>query len=103
TSFNQGSFQAMPFPGQSGGLRVVSVPPDPTDSLDGEFAATKLPMFAVDLRQAPAWFKGPHRSRENGCCYPESDPFALLGPVRAAEAFDAMVFIENVTAARKNP
>jgi erythromycin esterase-like protein len=103
TAFNEGSFQAMPMPGQPGGLKNFTVPPALADSLDATFSATKLPLFAIDLREAPAWFKDPHRSREIGCCYPENQPYALLGPIRAANAFDAMVFIEKVTAAHKNP
>jgi len=103
TAFNQGAFQAQPFPGEPGGPRSVTVPSAPADSLDATFAATNFPIFAIDLRHAPTWFRDPHRSREIGCCYPQKDPpDALLGPIRAADAFDAMIFIETVHAARPN-
>jgi erythromycin esterase-like protein len=35
--------------------------------------------------------------------YPEGQPFAFLSPLAAAEAFDALLFVDTTTAARKNP
>jgi erythromycin esterase len=100
-SFNQGSFQAIP---QGGGrLRDFTVPPAPAGSLDATLAAAGRPLFALDLRQAPAWFREPRQSRQIGAVYPDGQPYAFLGNVRAAEAFDALLFVESTTAARRNP
>jgi erythromycin esterase-like protein len=100
-SFNQGSFQAIP---QGGGrLKAFTVPPAPADSLDGMLASAGLPLFALDLRKAPEWFGEPHAARQIGSVYPEGQPFAFLSPLAAAEAFDALLFVDTTTAARKNP
>lgn len=100
TAFGEGGFRAQPMPGQPGAPRAVTVPPAPAVSLDGTLSAAKLPLFAIDLRHAPAWFSEPHAAREIGCCYPDNQPFALMGDVTASKAFDVLVFIDKVTAAR---
>ncbi|MEQ1913381.1 MAG: erythromycin esterase family protein, partial [Vicinamibacterales bacterium] len=56
-AFNQGSFQAIPQGG--GALKNFTVPPAPAGSLDATLAASQIPLFALDLRQAPEWFKEP--------------------------------------------
>ena len=100
-AFNQGSFQAMP---QNGGaLRDFTVPAAPLDSLDATLASAGIPLFALDLRDAPPWFKDPHQSREIGAVYPEGSAYALMADLPAAQAFDVMLFVETTTAARKNP
>jgi erythromycin esterase len=101
SAFNEGAFQAMSMPGLRQ-LRNYSVPPAPEGSLDATFAATHIPVFAIDLRGAPNWFKEPHRSREIGCCYPDNEPYAFLEDIVAADAFDAMLFVEKTNAAHKN-
>jgi erythromycin esterase len=100
-AFNQGSFQAMP---QAGGpLRDFTVPAAPADSLDAMLASVGIPLFALDLRGAPPWFREPHRSREIGAVYPEGAPYALMADLPASQAFDVMLFVETTSAARKNP
>jgi erythromycin esterase-like protein len=100
-SFNQGSFQAIP---QGGGtLRNFTVPAAPPGSLDATLAATGLPLLALDLRAAPDWFRQPRQSRQIGAVYPEGEPYAYLGSIVPAEAYDAMLFVEATTVARKNP
>src|SRR5262249_19790262 len=75
-AFDEGSFQAKP---QSGGaLRDFTVPAAPADSLDATLAQARIPLFALDIRDAPSWFKEPHRSREIGALYPEGSPYALM-------------------------
>jgi erythromycin esterase-like protein len=104
-AFNQGSFQAV----GSGGLKDHTVPPAPEGSLDATLAASGLPLFALDLRQAPKsgpvaeWLKAPHKTRSIGAMYPDGEPFALMPEQVAPENFDAILFVEKTTAARKNP
>ena len=101
SAFNQGSFQAIPQGG--GALKNFTVPPAPPGSLDATLAASKIPLFALDLRQAPEWFKESRGSRQIGAIYPEDAPYAFVANLAAPEAFDAMLFIEQTTAAHKNP
>jgi erythromycin esterase-like protein len=100
-AFNQGSFQAVP---QNGGaLKDFTVSPLAGDSLDATLATASIPVFAIDLRGAPDWFKTPRRSREIGAVYPDGVPEAFAMSVIAPDAFDAMLFVESTTAAKKNP
>ena len=66
-------------------------------------AAANIPLFALDLRQAAPWFQEMHGSRQIGAMYPNGAPYALVASLTATEAFDAMLFVEKTTAARKNP
>ena len=100
-AFNQGSFQAIQQGG--GGLRDFTVPPAEAGTLDATLAESKLPLFALDLRQAPPWFAEPHGSREIGSMYPDGNSFAFVTNLPAQSAFDALLFVERTTAARKNP
>jgi erythromycin esterase-like protein len=100
-SFNQGSFQAIPRGG--GALKNFTVPPAPSGSLDATLAAARLPLFALDFRAAPEWFRQARGSRQIGAIYPEGEPYALIGDIVAPEAYDAVLFVEATTAARKNP
>lgn len=86
-----------------GMLKAFEVPPAPAGTLDATLAASGIPIFATDLRQAPAWFKEPHGSRQIGAIYPDGSPYAFLGNIIAADAFDAILFLERTTAARRNP
>jgi erythromycin esterase len=100
-AFNQGSFQAIP---QRGGtLRNFTVPPAPPGSLDATLAATGLPLLALDLRAAPDWFRESRQSGQIDAVYPEDEPYAYLGSIVPVEAYDAMLFVEATTVARKNP
>jgi erythromycin esterase len=101
-AFNQGSFRAVP---TNGPLKNFTVPPLPPDSLDATLASASIPMFAIDLRQAPAWFQTPRVSREIGSVYPAGGPDANANLMSfiAPAAFDAMLFVEKTTAALKNP
>jgi erythromycin esterase-like protein len=101
-AFGQGSFQAL---AQSGNhpLKVFTVPEAPPGSLDAMLASAGLPLFALDLREAPAWFREARSSREIGSAYPDGDPFAFMMSFVAPAAFDAMLYVDRTTAARKNP
>jgi erythromycin esterase-like protein len=100
-SFNEGSFQAIPQGG--GALKNFTVPPAPAGSLDATLAAARLPLFALDLRAAPAWFRQTHGSRQIGAVYPEGESYALIADIVAPDAYDAVMFVESTTVARKNP
>jgi len=100
-SFNQGSFQAIPQGG--GALKNFTVPPAPSGSLDATLAASRLPLFALDLRTAPEWFHQARGSRQIGAVYPNGEPYAFIGDIVAPEAYDAVLFVETTTVARKNP
>jgi len=106
-SFNQGGFQAI---GRAKPvLHDFSVPPAPAGSLDATLASAGIPLFALNLRQAPTagpvadWLAQPHQTRGIGAIYPEDDPFAYMFPQKSREAFDAILFLDKVTPARKNP
>jgi erythromycin esterase-like protein len=103
-AFHQGSFQAIET-GQ--GLRDFTVPAGPAEGLDATFAAAGFPVFALDLRRIPAgavaqWFRQPRLSRNIGAVYSEEAGQQFFSPVNAPETFDAMLFVEKTTAARKN-
>jgi erythromycin esterase-like protein len=100
-AFNQGAFQAIAQGG--GGLKNMTVPPAKPETLDATLAAAGIPMLALDLRGAPAWFDQPRGSRQIGAVYPEGEPHAFLGNIVPKEAFDALVFVDTTTVARKNP
>ena len=105
-AFNQGSFQAME---QGKGLTNFTVAQAPAGSLDATLAATGVPIFAVDLRSAPArgpvaeWLSQPHASRTIGAVYSETTAANYFMPLRARESFDVLLFVEKTTAARRNP
>jgi erythromycin esterase-like protein len=105
-AFNQGSFQAVEM---GKGLHDFAVPPAPAGSLDATFAATGIPLFALDLRDAPKsgpvanWLSEPHKSRSIGAVYSEDSAAQYLMDLTAPQSFDVMLFVEKTTAARKNP
>jgi len=105
-AFNQGSFQAIEI---GKGLHDFNVPAAPPRSLDATFAAAGIPLFALDLRDAPKtgpvadWLRAPHKSRIIGAVYSESSAAQYLMDLTATQSYDAMLFVEKTTAARKNP
>lgn len=104
-AFNQGAFQAVEM---GKGLHPFAVAPAPAGSLDSALAAVGIPVFAVDLRQLPKedpvaqWFSQPHPSRSIGAAYSDSLAPSLWSFTPAAESFDALLFVEETTAARPN-
>jgi erythromycin esterase len=100
-AFNQGSFQAID---PKKGLHEFTVNPAPPDTLDALLAATKIPLFVIDLRAAKSdpvkkWLKTPQKSREIGATYSEDQELRLLEQA-PAEAFDVLLFVEETTRAR---
>ncbi|HJZ72938.1 MAG TPA: erythromycin esterase family protein, partial [Vicinamibacterales bacterium] len=100
-AFNQGSFQAVARGG--GGLKSFTVPPAKAETLDGTLASAGIPLFALDLRNAPMWFDQPRGSRQIGAVYPEGEPYAFVENIAPKDAFDALLFVDTTTVARKNP
>lgn len=104
-AFNQGSFQAIE---QGKGLHNFTVPPAPPGSLDAIFAAARIPLFALDLRDAPksgpvaTWLSAPHKTRSIGAVYSEAAAAQYLYEMNAPQSFDVMLFVEKTTAARGN-
>lgn len=101
-AFNQGSFRAE---GQrNGGIGTFTVPPAPAGSLDAALAATGIPLFAVDLRQASGpvaeWLLTPHPTRGISALYLENAPFDQMEKVNIRRAFDALLFVEKTTPTR---
>jgi len=105
-AFHQGSFQAV----ESGkGLRDFTAPPAPAGSLDATLAASGIPILALDLRQLPKtgavgqWWNEPRKTHNIGAMYSEASADNYLQAMRAQESYDALLFVEKTTAARKNP
>ena len=103
-AFNQDSFQAI----GDGRLRQFTVPPAPFDTLDSILAAAQLPLIALDLRSAPgsgpvaAWLRSKPKSRSIGATYSGSGAEGYYAEFNPAECFDALLFVESTTSARKN-
>jgi len=106
-AFNRGSFLAVE---QSSKIRrsfAVSAPP--LDSFDAILAATGLPLFALDLRSAPAdsdaelWLRSPHKSRSIGASYAADRDAEFFNWIIPREVFDSILFVETTTAAVPNP
>ena len=114
--FNQGSFQAMdmPFVGTGRGLRAFHLKPMPEESFDATLAAAGHPYAAIDLRELPDegyvadWFARPHKSRSIGAVF-NSDAAAFAASFseieiqQPGELYDAILFVDETTAARPNP
>lgn len=105
-AFDHGSFQAWE-PGKS--LRDFTVPAAPSGSLDATLAATGIPLFALDLRQAPktgpvaTWLHTPHATRSIGAMYSDDTAQQYWANQEPISCFDALLFVNTTTAARKNP
>lgn len=106
-AFNQGSFRAVDM--SKKGLVDFTVPAAPGGSLDATFASSGIPLFALDLRDAPksgpvaAWLSEPHKSRSIGAVFSQDSAAQYLFDLKAPQSFDVMLFVEKTTAARKNP
>jgi erythromycin esterase-like protein len=105
-AFGQGSFQAIEV---GGPLRDFTVPPTAEGSLDAMLSSTKIPLFALDLRTAPKegpaakWLGESHPMRMVGAVYSDKAAAGYINGVVASQAYDALLFVDRTTAARKNP
>jgi len=107
-AFNQGSFRA--YPQTRVGVRGRStflVGPAPSDTWESALTATRLPLFAVDLRSAAngvagEWLQKPHRMRIIGAVYNEFAPNWYLTPV-LRNSFDVIFFVNQTSSSQENP
>ena len=105
-AFGHGSFQAIDrtLDSQSKDkLRTFTVGPPPEGSLDATLAAVKIPLFVLDLRRAQGrvgrWMHSDHPTRNEGAVF--VGPLSMLSPVVPAERYDALVFVNETSAARE--
>jgi erythromycin esterase-like protein len=96
--FNRGSFQAMGARG--GGLQNFTVGPAANGSFDALLAAAGIPLFALDLRQAPQSLRDPRPSRQIGAVFSNETEANYVSRVSVPALFDAIIYVENTTAAR---
>jgi erythromycin esterase len=109
-AFNQGSFQAvnMGTGGGPSGLRPFTVGPNVAGSLDAVLASAGLPMFALDLRSAPAtgpvatWMSQSHPTRWIGAAFSDAGGPQYTANIVPPKTFDAILFVDNTTSARGN-
>jgi erythromycin esterase len=108
-AFNQGGFQAMELPLETGkGLRPFNVGPAPAGSLDATLAAAGLQIAAIDLRSLPKngivakWFAEPKQTRSIGSGYSEQMAANFLAKQVTPQLYDALLFVEKTSAARPN-
>lgn len=103
-AFNEGSFQAVEM---RKSLHDFTVGPAPDGSLDSTLASAGLPIMALDLRtpaKDPAtaeWLRAPHQTRSIGSAFSNDQTANYLLDSSAPEMFDALLFVEKTTAARK--
>lgn len=109
-AFHQGSFQAIEMPFGSGrGLRPFHVKPLAEQSLDATLGATGLPYAAIDLQGLPEagyvaeWFAEPHKTRSFGAGFSPQAASSFSQAQRVPELYDALLFVDETTAARPNP
>jgi erythromycin esterase len=109
-AFHQGSFQAIEMPFGSGrGLRPFHVKPLPEESLDATLGATGLPYAAIDLQRLPAegsvaeWFAKPHQTRSFGAGFSPQAASSFAGAQQVTALYDALLIVDETTAARPNP
>ncbi|QSQ22666.1 erythromycin esterase family protein [Pyxidicoccus parkwayensis] len=109
-AFNQGEFQAVHVPSEPNeerrGLSVHSLPAAEIGTLEGALALAQVPTFALDLRGLPRgggvseFFMHPRYTRNYGAVFSKA-----IQPrsVRAASAYDGLLFVEHTQAAVPTP
>lgn len=111
-SFNQGSFQAreaLPKDPANRMLRMCTVSPAPTGSIDWYLARTGMDKFIMDFRSAPRsaeidkWLAAPHSMRSIGAVYGFTAFLASFPQVVIEKDYDGLFFIDVTTRARPNP
>ena len=95
--FNRGSFQAV---SPQGGLQNFTVGPAPAGSFDALLAAAGIPLFALDLRNAPASLREPRLSRQIGAMFSNETEANYMSRIAVPTVFDMILYVENTTAAR---
>lgn len=104
-AFGHGSFQAIDI--DRGGLRNFRVGAPPPASLDELFSEIG-PLFIIDLAKLPRkgpvaeWFASDVGSRELGAAWSVKREEAFFGPARVRERYNALIFVRETSAARRN-
>jgi erythromycin esterase len=98
--FNRGSFQAIRAGG--GGLQNFTVGAAPSGSFDALLGAAEIPLFALDLRNAPPALRETRASRQIGAMFSNDTESNYVLRASVPAMFDAILFVENTTAARPN-
>lgn len=98
--WNQGEFGAI----ERGGPWKHQVGPEATGGLGATFARLGLPIAVVDLRTAPrgevsSWFAALHHTREIGALFTTAEN--MDATTRLSACFDAVIFVDRTTAARR--
>jgi len=106
----RGSFQARAFP--SGALSEHQLPEAETNGFERALAQAGVPLFALDLRNAPrqgpaaAWLASVMPMRSIGGIYgfPKGNRYGITytEAITPREHFDAVIFVADSTAARRN-
>jgi erythromycin esterase len=99
-AFNRGGFQAVSMNEEPRGLRNFTVEAAPVGSFDALLGAAGIPVFALDLRNAPAPLREIRQSRQVGSVFSNENAANYLLRFVAPDVFDAILFVENTTAAR---
>jgi hypothetical protein len=99
-AFNRGSFQAVG--GRGGGLQNFTVASAPTGSFDALLSTAGIPLFALDMRNAPPWLREERSTRQIGAVFANEMEANYLTRVSAPAIFDAILFVDSTTAARPN-
>jgi erythromycin esterase len=110
-SFDRGSFQARDYP--SGRLVDHRAPPTEPNSFESVLAQTDLPLFALDLKNAPrkgsvaTWLASEIPMRSIGGIYDlqKNNKYGITTYAHAIvprEQFDVVMFVAETTAARAN-
>lgn len=109
-SFDRGSFQARTYP--TGDLADHSAAPAAPNTFDSVLAQAGPPLFALDLANAPregpaaAWLSSETTMRSIGGIYgfPKDNKLGVTytDTVIPRERFDAVLFVAETTAARRN-
>jgi erythromycin esterase-like protein len=99
-AFNRGSFQAVD--ARARRLQNFTVAAAPSGSFDALLGAAGIPIFALNLRQAPAWLREERLTRRIGSMFATDLETNYAMKVSVPTIFDAILFVENTTAARPN-
>ena len=83
-----------------GGLQNFTVAAAPSGSFDASLGAAGIPLFALDLRNAPPSLREPRLTRSIGAVFANEMESNYLMRASVPTIFDAILFVENTTAAR---
>ncbi|MFO0590129.1 MAG: erythromycin esterase family protein [Polyangiaceae bacterium] len=106
-SFEEGSFQAIDMGKEHRGLMPFTIGGTLPGTLDHTLSRAQIPLFALDLRGAPAgkvteWLSHQTYARWFGATFQEGMPYLGYSPVVPSRDFDALFFVQKTTAARAN-